>query len=93
MQGSREPLRHTFIWATGEAVMRSVVLTGLKNLKDADYSRRRAVQTRGLSRQMLQPGIRKTLLDLARDYDELADDLANRAIEVRHPELMPGRVR
>ena len=69
--------------------MRSVVLTGLKNLKDADYFRRRADQTRGLSRQMLQPGIRKTLLDLARDYD----DLANRAIEVRHPELMPERMR
>jgi hypothetical protein len=54
-----------------------------------DYFRRRADQTRGLSRQMLQPGIRKTLLDLARDYDELAEDLANCAIEVRHPELMP----
>lgn len=73
--------------------MHSVVLTGLKNLKDSAYFRRRADQTRGLSRQMLQPGIRKTLLDLARDYDELAEDLANCAIEVRHPELMPQRRR
>jgi hypothetical protein len=73
--------------------MRSVVLTGLKNLKDADYFRRRADQTRGLSRQMLQPSVRKTLLDLAQDYDELAEDLANCSIEVRHPELMPQRKR
>jgi hypothetical protein len=73
--------------------MRSVVLTGLKNMEDAAYFRRRADQTRGLSRRMLQPGIRKTLLDLARDYDELADDLANYAIDVRHPELMPRRER
>lgn len=42
---------------------------------------------------MLQPGIRKTLLELARDYDELADDFANCAVEARHPELMPQRER
>jgi hypothetical protein len=71
--------------------MHSAVLTGLKSFKDAAYFRRRADQTRALSRQMLQPSIRKTLLDLARDYDELADDLANCAIELRHPELMPQR--
>jgi len=71
--------------------MHAVVLSGLRNLKDADYFRRRADQTRGLSRQMLQPSVRKTLLDLARDYDEVAEDLTNSATKMRHPELMPQR--
>ena len=73
--------------------MHSVVLTDLQLVKDADYFRRRADQTRALSRQILQPAVRKTLFYLARDYDELADDVANCAIKVRHPELIPQRRR
>jgi len=30
-------------------------------------------------------------LDLARDYDEVAEDLTNSATKMRHPELMPQR--
>lgn len=70
--------------------MRSAVLGKLKNPKDPAYFRRRADQTRTLSQLMLQPDIRKSLLNLAREYDELADDLADGRIDPRHPELMPG---
>ena len=69
--------------------MRSVVFRELKYPKDPAYFRRRADQTRNISQLMLQPDIRKNLQDLAREYDELADDLANGRIDVRHRELMP----
>ena len=67
--------------------MRSVVVEGLRDLRDADYFRHRAEQTRRISLLMWQPGVRKTLLDLAQDYEELAEDLAQ-GITVRHPELL-----
>jgi hypothetical protein len=41
---------------------------------------------------MLQAGIRETLLNLARDYDELADDLELGTAGIRHPELLPPRL-
>jgi hypothetical protein len=70
-------------------MMHSVVPGELNGSKDAAYFRRRADRTRELSELMLQVDVRKTLLDLARDYDELAEDLANGVKYVRHPELMP----
>jgi hypothetical protein len=30
---------------------------------------------------------------VAHDYDELAEDLENGAVEIRHPELLPQRNR
>jgi hypothetical protein len=40
---------------------------------------------------MWQPGVRKTLLDLARDYEELAEDVERGIVALRHPELLPRR--
>lgn len=72
--------------------MHSAVRGGLRDLKDAAYFRRRAERTRGLLRMILQPGVRKTLMDLARDYDELADDLERGGLTLRYPELLPQRL-
>ena len=69
--------------------MHSVVLQGLRELRDAGYFRRRAEQAIQLSLVMWQPGIRKTLLDLARDYEVLAQDVEHGAVAVRHLELLP----
>jgi hypothetical protein len=71
--------------------MHSAVLGGLRELRDAGYFRHRAEQTRQLSLIMWQPGVRKTLLELARDYDELAEDLERGTAAIRHPELLPRR--
>jgi hypothetical protein len=71
--------------------MRSGDLDELRDMKDPGYFRRRAERTRQLSRMMLQADIRRTLLKLARDYDELADDLELGTAAIRHPELLPSR--
>jgi hypothetical protein len=72
--------------------MRSGDLDKLRDIKDPGYFRRCAARTRRLSRMMLQAGIRETLLNLARDYDELADDLELGTAAIRHPELLPSRL-
>jgi hypothetical protein len=72
--------------------MHSVVRAGLRDIKDAAYFRRRAERTRGLLRMILQLDVRKRLSDLARDYDELADDLEEGTDAVRHLELLPQRL-
>ena len=71
--------------------MRSGDLDELRDIKDPSYFRRHAERTRRLSRMMLQAGIRETLLNLARDYDELADDLELGTAAIRHRELLPSR--
>jgi hypothetical protein len=67
------------------------MLSHLREFKDAAYFRRRAARTRGLSQRILQPDARKVLLNLARDYEELAEDLDRGLNRIRHPELLPKR--
>jgi hypothetical protein len=61
-------------------------------LKDAAHFRCRAEQTRAISQRILQPDARKVLLDRARDYEELADDLEQQLNDLRHPKLLPVRM-
>jgi hypothetical protein len=72
--------------------MHASVLADIKDLKDAAYFRRQARRTTALSELILQPDVRKTLLSLAREYEELADDLDQGPIRLRHPELLPQRL-
>ena len=53
------------------------------------YYRDQARLARRLSGMVYQSDVRKTLDRVARDFDELAEDLETGAVEVRHPELMP----
>lgn len=71
--------------------MSSITLSQLRDFKGAGYFRRRAERTRALSRRILQPDARKVLLDLARDYEELADDLDRGLNHIRHLELLPPK--
>jgi len=72
--------------------MPSSSLSHSRDFKDPAYFRLRAERTRGLSRRILQPDARKLLLDLARDYEELADDLDRGLNQLRHAELLPERM-
>jgi hypothetical protein len=38
-----------------------------------------------------QPDVLEVLHQVARDYDDIAEDLECGAIDIRHPELMPQR--
>jgi hypothetical protein len=71
--------------------MSSGTLFQSRDFKDAGYFRCRAEQTRAISQRILQAAARKVLLDLARDYEELAEDLEQQRDHVRHPELLPVR--
>ena len=57
----------------------------------ASYYRERADHARRVASRMHQPEIVEMLREVARDYDDIAEDLECGAIEMRHPELMPQR--
>jgi len=59
----------------------------------ASYYRERADHAHRVASRMQQPQIVEMLRRLARDYDDIAEDLETGAIEIRHPELMPQRRR
>jgi len=54
-----------------------------------DYYRAQAERSRRLARSINHPDVIKQLQQMARDYDDIVDDLEVGAIEIRHPELMP----
>jgi hypothetical protein len=56
-----------------------------------EYYRGQARHARELANRAHPGAVRDTLLKAAQDFDEIAEDLEAGAIEVRHPELMPGR--
>lgn len=53
------------------------------------YYRQQAERARRLSRGITDHEVSRLLGVMARDFEEIADDLERGAIEVRHPELMP----
>ena len=55
----------------------------------ARYYREQARHARRLAGTVHQSDLRKTLDGMARDFDELAEDLETGVVEIRHPELMP----
>jgi hypothetical protein len=57
----------------------------------ASYYRDRAEHARRVASRVHQPEILEILGQMARDYDDIAEDLERGAIEIRHPELMPQR--
>jgi hypothetical protein len=62
-------------------------------MKDTAYYRERAAQARRLAAVMHQRDVCETLREIARDYEDIAEDLESGAVEIRHPELMPQRRR
>ena len=58
-------------------------------MRDASYYREQARRARRLARSVTVRETEELLLRVAQDYEDLAVDLENGAIELRHPELMP----
>jgi hypothetical protein len=60
-------------------------------MQKPSYYREHAERARRLARSQTNREIETQLNRMAQDYDDLAQDLENGAVEVRHPELMPQR--
>jgi hypothetical protein len=58
---------------------------------NADHYRQQAERAWRLSICITDPAARNALASLAKDYDEIVQDLESGAIEVRHSELMPQK--
>jgi hypothetical protein len=59
----------------------------------ASYYRDQAERARRLARAQTQYETKGLLQRVAQDYDELAEDLKNGAVEIRHPEMLPQKKR
>jgi hypothetical protein len=62
-------------------------------MHDRMYYRSQAEKARRLARAQSNPETEELLLRAAQDYDDIAEDLENGAIDIRHPERMPQRRR
>lgn len=60
-------------------------------MKDVAYYRQQAARARRLAEMMYQREMHEMLSRMARDYDDIAEDLESGAIAIRHAELMPQR--
>ena len=60
-------------------------------MQNAHYYREQAERARRLARAQTHRETRSILERVARDYDDLAEDLEIGAVEIRHPELLPQR--
>ena len=56
---------------------------------EAQYYRHQADRARRMARQLHQPDATDLLLQMAVDYEQVAEDLEKGAIEIRHADLMP----
>jgi hypothetical protein len=56
----------------------------------AAHYRRQANHARQLADLAWQPDLKDTLRHLAKDYDEVAEDIETGATEIRHVELVDG---
>jgi hypothetical protein len=62
----------------------------LEVMDRAALYRDRANHARGLADAAWQPDLKDMLRSLAKDYDEVADDIENGATEIRHAEFLDG---
>jgi dihydroneopterin aldolase len=62
-------------------------------MHNASYYREQAERAARLARSQTRRDVEELLQRVAQDYADLAEDLENGAVEIRHPELMPQRQR
>jgi len=60
-------------------------------MQDSQYYRSQAEMAQRLAEQINSPEAAASLLKMAQDYRDIAEDLENGAIEIRHAERMPQR--
>ena len=58
-------------------------------MREIHYYRDQAARAPRLARAINHPEVRDALLAMAKDDEQIAEDLELGAIEVRHPELAP----
>jgi hypothetical protein len=58
-------------------------------MQEARYYRREAARARRLANAINHPDARDALLNMAKDYEEIATDLERGAVKIDHPELLP----
>jgi hypothetical protein len=58
-------------------------------MENAPYYRAQAERARRLAHSLTNCEVEALLERVAQDYEDIAVDLENGAVEVRHPELMP----
>jgi hypothetical protein len=69
----------------------AIGLRGENDVQTESYYREYAERARRLAQQNTVTDVVETLNRLARDYDDIATDLANGAVEIVHPSRMPQR--
>ena len=57
-------------------------------MHSAEYYRGQAARARRLARGIDRREVVDVLRKMAEDYDDIADDLLDGAVQIRHPELM-----
>ena len=62
-------------------------------MQPASYYRDQAQRARRLARSATNRDIEALLHRVAQDYDDVAEDLENGAVEIRRPQLMPQQRR
>ena len=62
-------------------------------MQESHYYRDEAARARRLARGATNRDLESLLLGMAREYEDLAEDLENGAIQIRHAELLPQRRR
>ena len=60
-------------------------------MHDASYYRAQAQRARRLAHSQTNRDIQDLLSRVARDYDDIAEDIEGGAVEIRHPELLPQK--
>ena len=58
-------------------------------MHDASHYRQQARRARRLAQGTPNREVERLLSQVASEYDDIAEDLENGAVEIRHPELMP----
>jgi hypothetical protein len=72
-------------------IERFLYASRLVGMQEAAYYREHAAQARRLARLITNGDVEGQLLQMADEYDRIAEDLEKDAIEIRHPERMPQR--
>lgn len=62
-----------------------------RSMHRASYYRDQADRARRLAREQTHHETKALLQRVAQDYDDIAEDLENGAVDIKHPEMLPQR--
>jgi hypothetical protein len=62
-------------------------------MHDVRYYQEQAERARRWSKHVFEGELAEMLTRMAQDFDDIASDLLNGAVNIRHPELLPQQTR